>query len=843
MMEWVFAMSTFRDEFGVWFLVMFISLFAGKIWGWIAEGRVEHLEQQAMNDTRLLHPRLLTSLGIYVAFAAWMFNYCLDVVVLEARPGMTIMFVFEFAILCVSAVTACARYALWVQEHRITRQQMTQAVEARKKEIREQRREAEEKIKANPEAEDNPRMEDLPKEEDVDENEIETPGWEAKRGWLFALDIVSGMLHHYTYYMLLTNVILDLLKLVAYMAFFTILTVFYGIPIYIIRDLYMTMRSFTKRVTDYLRFQAATRDMDTRYPNATAQDLAADNTCIVCREEMRPVPEGGAAGGAVGQAMAQRQKPKKLPCGHILHFGCLSSWLERQQACPICRRSVFTAGTGPAGAAGQAGAVPGAPGAAGAHAPNQNLPRGQHAQDQGRVFRLGPLRIQLGGQLPGRHNDQELLNALGRLAQNHRQAQQQRLANGGAPNTGAAAEAGTTSGAAPNTTDFTAPSVTDPVNSDIHPGIRSAAARMALNTIEMQIQREMQALSLQVARSRTIRRLLNELDSLRGIPQPPPSAQSSSNPLMQALAAQNPLTPAMAGQNIPLYGSLPQGFAGSATTPLQWNQQTVPFARAADGNTSVQPPPGMVVPEGWTLTPLNPIPEPSTSQQQALPQTLQDLLQPRMNGEGASSASRTPSQLNGTNPLAQFFATSLANGHIHPHPHPHPPYPHSHASPSMQGPFPPPPPPPPPNTASSATTTNGTPRGSTSQEITPTNSNPSSLPGRVSPPSSTGPRSLGMGTGTDGAVDAGVPPPPTAVTGSWSFPPASANTAAQVETPTSVPAPASASTEESAKGKGKASATVPETVVEPPTPTVGGSSNVNGKQPSVEDVEGEDPDV
>ena len=58
-----------------------------------------------------------------------------------------------------------------------------------------------------------------------------------------------------------------------------------------------------------------------------------------------------------------------------------------------------------------------------------------------------------------------------------------------------------------------------------------------------------------------------------------------------------------------------------------------------------------------------------------------------------------------------------------------------------------------------------------------------------------------------------------------------------------MPAPASASTEESAKGKGKASATVPETVVEPPTPTVGGSSNVNGKQPSVEDVEGEDPDV
>lgn len=192
MMEWVFAMSTFRDEFGVWFLVMFISLFAGKVWGWIAEGRVEQLEQQAPNDPRLFHGRLVASLAIYVLFAAQMFSYSFDIVLWEARPGMTIMFVFEFAILCISAMTTCLRYVIWVQEHRIAKLQVTQAVEARKAEIRMQRQEAEEKLKANPEAEDAPNMADLPREEDVDENEIEAPGWEAKRGWLFALDIISG---------------------------------------------------------------------------------------------------------------------------------------------------------------------------------------------------------------------------------------------------------------------------------------------------------------------------------------------------------------------------------------------------------------------------------------------------------------------------------------------------------------------------------------------------------------------------------------------------------------------------------------------------------------------------
>ena len=608
---------------------------------------------------------------------------------------------------------------------------------------------------------------------------------------------------------ILTCNAIDLLKLIAYMAFFTILTVFYGIPIYIIRDLYMTMRSFTKRITDYLRFQAATRDMDTRYPNATATDLAADNTCIVCREEMRPVPEGGNApgGGPVGAAMAQRLKPKKLPCGHILHFGCLSSWLERQQACPICRRSVFAAGTGPVGAAG----VPGAPGgAAGAHAPNLNVPRGagaaQPAVNRGRVFNLGPLRIQFGGQLQGRHNDQELLNALGRLAQNHRQAQQQRLENGGPVQPGAAVATGGAPG-----TDATAASnsVTDPANSDIHPGIRSAAARMALNTIETQIQREIQALNVQGQRAATIRNLLNELDRARGVPVPPSTLTAGrQQPQQRAVVTPGSLIPGgLAPFNLtPTPFGAPQG--------LQYNQATFPFARAPEGQTNAPPPPGVIVPQGWTLTPLNPIAESSASAPQ-IPQMLQNLLsnsslsapqQARQNSEASSSRTATnQNQLNGVNPLAQFFANSSL-GMNGPHPHPH-----LQPQATSQGPFQPPPPP-----AAATTSTGDTPPSSTSQDITPTNSNPSSLPATASPLAS---GALDRTVG--GGVDGDVPPPPTNVAGGWSFPPA--NPAVPMD--------------EGGSGKGKAPArSVPETVVEPPTPVQGSS----GRQASVEDAEGED---
>jgi E3 ubiquitin-protein ligase synoviolin len=94
----------------------------------------------------------------------------------------------------------------------------------------------------------------------------------------------------------------------------------------------MTTRSFIKRLGALLRYRQALRDMNA-YPDATAEELGRENTCIICREEMRPWDPSDS-----GQV--ERTRPKKLPCGHILHYGCLKSWLERQQVCPTCRRSV-----------------------------------------------------------------------------------------------------------------------------------------------------------------------------------------------------------------------------------------------------------------------------------------------------------------------------------------------------------------------------------------------------------------------------------------------------------------------------------------------------------------------
>lgn len=101
---------------------------------------------------------------------------------------------------------------------------------------------------------------------------------------------------------------LDLLHLMVYAAFFSVVFSHYGVPLYLVRDLWFTFRNFTNRLRDFLRYRRITANMDQRFPDATAEDVArADNVCIICREELQ-------AGG----------RNKKLGCNHVFHMHCLS---------------------------------------------------------------------------------------------------------------------------------------------------------------------------------------------------------------------------------------------------------------------------------------------------------------------------------------------------------------------------------------------------------------------------------------------------------------------------------------------------------------------------------------
>lgn len=128
---------------------------------------------------------------------------------------------------------------------------------------------------------------------------------------------------------------------------------FYGMPIHIIRDVALTIRSFYKRINDFIRYRQATRDMNARYPDATSDEISGEDVCIICREDMHPWQPPSSEqfdptysnnendNHHTNLTLNERLRPKKLPCGHVLHFSCLRSWLERQQNCPTCRAPVL----------------------------------------------------------------------------------------------------------------------------------------------------------------------------------------------------------------------------------------------------------------------------------------------------------------------------------------------------------------------------------------------------------------------------------------------------------------------------------------------------------------------
>jgi E3 ubiquitin-protein ligase synoviolin len=119
--------------------------------------------------------------------------------------------------------------------------------------------------------------------------------------------------------------------LVCYIVFFIVVVHRYGLPLHLIRDLYVTFRSFIQHCRDLVHYKKATKNMNERYPNATEEDLTEnDNICIICREEMTVQADNNSS-----------DVPKKLRCGHIFHLRCLKSWLERQQSCPTCRCSLL----------------------------------------------------------------------------------------------------------------------------------------------------------------------------------------------------------------------------------------------------------------------------------------------------------------------------------------------------------------------------------------------------------------------------------------------------------------------------------------------------------------------
>ncbi|SPN98800.1 related to HRD1 - involved in degradation of Hmg2p [Cephalotrichum gorgonifer] len=632
--ETCLAMTIFREEIGAWFLVMFTLLVTGKVWGWIGDGRLEVLEQQPPANPRLFHGRLVVSLLMSTIYDIWLLRYSINTVVQQARPNMMVMFLFEFAVLTTSSLRTNARYILTLADAKIVATQTSKRLAERRAEVRQQREEILRQREADLAAGREPEVpdQDLPNPDDVDELDIEVPGWEAKGQWVLTLELI-----------------VDFIKLSIYMAFFTVLLMFYGLPVHIMRDVYITASAFFKRLSALLKYRRAIQSMN-KFSDATAEDLTREDTCIICREEMRPWDPASNPGAV------ERTRPKKLPCGHILHLGCLKSWLERQQVCPTCRNPVLAEGTSPgqnnqnrpANLPGQGQQQPQhGQGQAQAQAPpHPQGPNGQApvqhnngpgpndggapaAQPGHRAFNLGPFRLEfIRGDFRNHDVLDDVLNrGMGGV--------------GGGAAGGAATHANGTQPGPASMSRVLSPEFNQLVN-------RELASLQSLQNM----QHELQTAHLLVAELTRLRQLHQQMEQLHGYlpahgqhPSTRPTTPSAQTPTTQqhmpVHAAeltrlrhlhqpmeQHPTTrPTTPSAQMPLPGQLPlPGQVPRVQTPPPHTiSQYAPFSSfptypyrgnsltryAAPPNTTAIPsgstelPDGVVLPPGWSLLPLN----------------------------------------------------------------------------------------------------------------------------------------------------------------------------------------------------------------------------------------------
>jgi len=412
------------------------------------------------------------------------------------------------------------------------------------------------------------------------------------------------------------------------------LLAFYGLPIHIMRDLFMTARDFIKRLGALLRYRKAIQEMN-RYPDATQQELEREDTCIICREEMRswdPERNPGAM---------DRIRPKKLPCGHILHLGCLKSWLERQQVCPTCRSPVTLGETAPRPGQNRAAGLrielggrrpanqpAGNPG----DAPVQGQQNGGAQPEQRpagpRIFNIGPLRVGFGA------NGQQVRE----LAQQF-----------GVPP------------AAPNPQGLAPPT----------PGAGQTAPATLLNTgdnlqnigtlisqADQLIQREMQSLQLAHQELQTIHLLQAELYRLRQRQQ-----HSEQHPNLQTqaiLPTAVPLPQPLIPQQFPMtpHMSMPPGFPQFPGIPPRqpsplMARHGAPLNAVPIPAGSAELPEGVVIPPGWSLLPLQRLDGGQASTQSSPQVGPQATVADNINGPQTTSTVRQPSPIGSRNQEAQ----------------------------------------------------------------------------------------------------------------------------------------------------------------------------------------------
>ena len=115
--ETCLALTIFREEINLKVVGFFTALLFTKIFHWLCQARLEHMEQAEI-VARMTHGRLLTLMGTLSAVDT-VFVVCCALHVVEHGPTVLIFFGFEFLILYISLSGIFVRYILHLIDLRV----------------------------------------------------------------------------------------------------------------------------------------------------------------------------------------------------------------------------------------------------------------------------------------------------------------------------------------------------------------------------------------------------------------------------------------------------------------------------------------------------------------------------------------------------------------------------------------------------------------------------------------------------------------------------------------------------------------------------------------------------
>ena len=276
--ETCLALTMFRSELNVKTAIFFLILVLTKCLHWVLELREQHLRMT--EEAVVVHPstgwpgiqwphlKLFVCLMLFQLFDILAVIEC-GMVIVKTGPSVAILFAFEGAILLVTVMSSILLWYLHVLDgllhyaHETTR-----------------------------------------------------PG-SPFHGWIYPWKDYKATL------VFAVEVQAQAAKFFFYVTFFAIVMTYYGLPINLFREVYMSFQALKQRVIAFGKYRQLMANMN-RFENPTEEELeGAGLTCIICRDDMTVATS------------------KRLPgCGHLFHKSCLRDWLVQQQTCPTCRGDI-----------------------------------------------------------------------------------------------------------------------------------------------------------------------------------------------------------------------------------------------------------------------------------------------------------------------------------------------------------------------------------------------------------------------------------------------------------------------------------------------------------------------